>query len=69
MRALVTGGGGFIGSRLVGRLAASGTAVRAIARSDSSAATLREHGCEIVVGDLLDPRLLRDAVERQVVVE
>jgi nucleoside-diphosphate-sugar epimerase len=53
--AFVTGGSGFIGGALVRRLVADGWAVRALARSDASAAAVREHGAEPVRGDLDDP--------------
>jgi nucleoside-diphosphate-sugar epimerase len=62
MRAFVTGGGGFIGRHLVRRLRASGTGVRAIARSDRSATALRDAGCDVVLGDVLDAALLADAL-------
>ena len=62
MRAFVTGGGGFIGRHLVHRLLASGVDVRAIARSDGSAAKLRDLGAEVVVGDVLDASALTDAL-------
>jgi len=62
MRALVTGGGGFIGRSLVRRLVASGIDVRAIARSERSAARLRELGVEVIVGDLLDASALTEAL-------
>jgi len=62
MRAFVTGGGGFIGRRLVHRLLASGAEVRAIARSDRSAASLGEADCEVVVGDVLDLDALTGAL-------
>ena len=52
--AFVTGGSGFIGGRLVRRLAADGCAVRALARSDSSAAVVEGLGAEAVRGDLGD---------------
>ena len=62
MRALVTGGGGFIGGHLVRRLIASGIDVRAIARSGRSAESLRDLGAEVVVGDVLDGSALTDAL-------
>jgi nucleoside-diphosphate-sugar epimerase len=52
--AFVTGGSGFIGGHLIRRLSAEGWSVRAIARSDSSAAKVREAGAEAVMGDLDD---------------
>ena len=51
----VTGGSGFIGGRLVGRLVGEGRPVRALARSESSAAAVRALGAEPVRGDLSDP--------------
>lgn len=63
MTAFVTGGGGFIGRRLVQRLRGGGTAVRALARSERSAASLRAAGCEVVIGDALDTTALRGAME------
>jgi nucleoside-diphosphate-sugar epimerase len=52
--ALVTGGSGFIGGRLIERLVADGVRVRALARSDRSAAAVEAHGAEAVRGDLSD---------------
>lgn len=63
MTAFVTGGGGFIGRHLVRRLRDGGHEVRAIARSESSAAILRAAGCEVVVGDVLDADTLRAALD------
>ncbi len=63
MRAFVTGGGGFIGRHLIGRLRTDGTEVRAIARSNTSAASLSRAGCDVVVADLLDAEALRLAVD------
>jgi nucleoside-diphosphate-sugar epimerase len=62
MLAFVSGGGGFIGSRLVERLVDSRVRVRAIARGEASAAALRERGVEVVAGDLLDHTLVGAAV-------
>jgi nucleoside-diphosphate-sugar epimerase len=56
--AFVTGGSGFIGGALVRRLAREGCAVRALARSDDSAAAVAALGAEPVGGDLHD----RDAI-------
>lgn len=58
--AFVTGGSGFIGGRLVERLVAEGTTVRALARSDASARRVTELGAEPVVGDLGDPAALAE---------
>jgi nucleoside-diphosphate-sugar epimerase len=58
--AFVTGGSGFIGGRLVRRLAAGGSRVRALARSDGSAAVVEEFGAEPVRGDLADAGAMRE---------
>jgi nucleoside-diphosphate-sugar epimerase len=52
--AFVTGGSGFIGGKLVERLVREGTAVRALARSESSARRVEELGAEAVRGELGD---------------
>lgn len=52
--AFVTGGSGFIGGRLIERLAGEGVRVRALARSASSADKVRALGAEPVPGDLDD---------------
>jgi len=52
--AFVTGGSGFIGGRLIGRLVDEGTTVRALARSAASAAAVERLGAEAVSGDLGD---------------
>jgi nucleoside-diphosphate-sugar epimerase len=52
--AFVTGGSGFIGGALIERLGREGWAVRALARSDGSAARVSELGAEPVRGDLED---------------
>jgi dihydroflavonol-4-reductase len=51
---LVTGGTGVVGRPLVERRVAEGGDVKALARSEASAATLRELGAEPVRGDVLD---------------
>lgn len=56
--AFVTGGSGFIGGRLLSRLAAGGARVRALARSERSAAAVEALGAEPVRGDLSDPATL-----------
>jgi len=63
MTAFVTGGGGFIGRRLVRRLHETGASVRALARSEGSAASLRAAGCEVVIGDALDQDGLARAMD------
>jgi nucleoside-diphosphate-sugar epimerase len=59
MRAFVTGGSGFIGGKLIARLVADGHAVRALARSDRSAAAVAELGAEPIRGDLGDRAALK----------
>lgn len=53
MSLLVTGGTGFIGSRLVERLRAEGRDVRCLARASSSTEVLERLGARIVVADLV----------------
>lgn len=59
MRALVTGGGGFLGGAIVDRLLARGVTVRSIARGHYPA--LEEKGVEAIRGDLADPEAVRSA--------
>jgi nucleoside-diphosphate-sugar epimerase len=61
--AFVTGGSGFIGGALIRRLAGEGWSVRALARSDSSEAKVREAGAEPVRGDLDDAAAMRAGAE------
>ena len=56
--AFVTGGSGFIGGRLIERLAGEGVRVRALARSQRSAERVRALGAEPVPGDLDDAAAL-----------
>ena len=52
--AFVTGGSGFIGRRLIERLAGDGWTVRGLARSDGAAGRVTAAGAEPVRGDLGD---------------
>jgi nucleoside-diphosphate-sugar epimerase len=61
--AFVTGGSGFIGGRLIPRLVADGATVRALARSERSAAAVAELGAEPVRGDLEDVAAMRAGAE------
>ena len=60
--AFVTGGSGFVGGRLVGRLVADGWTVRGLARSDAAAAVVQGRGAEPVRGDLDDLHALAAGV-------
>lgn len=61
MRVLVTGGGGFVGSKVVEMLRQRGDDVRTVARGDYPA--LRALGAEHVRGDLGDKKTVYDAVD------
>lgn len=60
-RALVTGGTGFTGRRLVETLLRAGHAVRVIARPSPRSAELARLGCEVVEGQVYDPETVRRA--------
>jgi len=58
MTAFVTGGSGFVGRALIRRLVADGSEVKALARSERSAAVVAALGAEVVPGDLDDASAL-----------
>jgi NADH dehydrogenase len=59
---LVTGGSGFVGSRIVHALRAENRPVRCLVRSRQRAAQLEAWGCELVEGDVTDRNSLVQAV-------
>jgi nucleoside-diphosphate-sugar epimerase len=61
--AFVTGGSGFVGGALIRRLVADGWRVRALARSDRSAAKVEAAGAEALGGDLDDKESMRAGAE------
>lgn len=58
--AFVTGGSGFIGGALIGRLLDEGWDVGALARSEGSAGVVRDRGATPVRGDLHDVEAMRE---------
>src|SRR6476646_5415150 len=62
MKALVTGGTGFVGSHVARALAEQGADLRLLVRSCSPTANLDGVPGDRVVGDLCDPESLRKAV-------
>lgn len=62
MKALVTGGTGFIGSAVVRALVASGTQVRVLVRPQSDLRNLKHLKVEYATGDLLDSQSLLQAL-------
>lgn len=63
VRALVTGGTGFLGAHLVRSLMAQGDSVRVLTRSHPKGRTLTEQGVEVVIGDITDRAALKLAIE------
>jgi nucleoside-diphosphate-sugar epimerase len=62
VKGFVTGGTGFIGSRVIRRLRDRGDEVVALVRSPEKATELRELGCELVEGDLSAEQAIREGV-------
>ncbi|MBI4040361.1 MAG: SDR family NAD(P)-dependent oxidoreductase [Deltaproteobacteria bacterium] len=63
MKALVTGGHGFIGSFLVERLLKEGVQVRCLVRKTSDLRWIRHLNVELVIGDLTEAETLPEAVK------
>ena len=63
VRALVTGGAGFIGSSVVDALVAGGHEVRVLDDLSSGFAENVNEQAELIVGDVADPHAVRKAVE------
>ncbi len=63
MTVLVTGGTGFVGTRVVHALRARELPVRALVRDPKRGAMLEGWGCELVPGDVTDVDSLRRAVD------
>jgi nucleoside-diphosphate-sugar epimerase len=63
MTTLVSGATGRLGSRFVPRLLAEGERVRVVVRNAAAADELQARGAEIVLGDLRDASVAREAVE------
>ena len=62
MKLLLTGATGRVGSHLLPRLVAQGHDVRAVARSEAAAETVKAAGAEPLLADLLDPDGYRAAL-------
>jgi farnesol dehydrogenase len=63
MRVFVTGATGFIGIQLVKRLAGQSYNVHALYRSESKADLIRMKGVTLFKGDVMDKKVLSDAME------
>jgi nucleoside-diphosphate-sugar epimerase len=65
MRALVTGGTGFVGGHLIEALLDAGDTVTALVRNPQKAAGLAQRGVRLVEGDLRNQEALRQATADQ----
>jgi nucleoside-diphosphate-sugar epimerase len=63
MKTFVTGGSGFLGREMIRALIAAGHSVRAIARSEKSAAAVKAAGAEPVSGDLDNVEAMRAGMQ------
>jgi nucleoside-diphosphate-sugar epimerase len=68
MKAFVTGGTGFLGSRLIPELLQRGYQVHALVRSDRAATAFEASGVYPVRGDILDVDSMRDEMRKSDVV-
>jgi nucleoside-diphosphate-sugar epimerase len=66
MKALVTGGGGFLGGAIVRQLRARGDEVRSFSRGDYP--EMRALGVDVIRGDLADPEAVVSAAENRDIV-
>jgi len=62
-RVFVSGATGFIGSRLVEKLAESGSIVHALYRSETKADLIRQDGVHLFKGDILDEESIESAMK------
>jgi 2-alkyl-3-oxoalkanoate reductase len=62
MRACITGGAGFIGGALAGRLLAEGVSVQILARPSARANQIEAAGATVVRGDLEDSEAVKKAI-------
>jgi UDP-glucose 4-epimerase len=63
MKLLVTGGAGFIGSRIVAQLIEAGNSVRVFDNLSTGTSAAVPHGAEFIEGDIRDAAALEKAVE------